>query len=108
MADQRISEYERFINQVAADTEVVKLVLTTLIAKLCPPGSTALVDDLEEIAKLSLRKGTSEHAESPLANRLNELKMSRTEDYFRDLRSVLRLVSPSPERFTKLMLICSA
>lgn len=99
MADHQISEYERFINQVAADTEVTKLVLTTLIAKLVPPGNTALVDELEAVVTLSLERAVSTTPETHLTNRLNQLKLSRTEDYFRALRTVLGVVaahSPSP------------
>jgi hypothetical protein len=93
--DTRITEYERFVNQVAADTEVVKLVLTALVAKLADASGTQIVDDLEEVAKIALEKGSSEAAQNPLSNRLLHLKKSRADDYFRDLRHLVERLAPS-------------
>jgi phage shock protein A len=96
--DEQISEYERFVNQVAADTEVVKVVLSAMIVKMALARGTEVVEDLEEVTKLALQKGATEAATTPLSNRLHQLKLSRTDDYFRDIRNVIRLASSGPSR----------
>lgn len=89
MSKEQIDEYERYINQVAADTEVVKIVLTAMIALLSAKRGTALVDDLELVTRQALELALPEAQDHPLTHRLHRLKLSRAEDYFRDLRTLV-------------------
>ena len=93
-ADQ-ITEYERYINQVAADTEVTKVVLTATLALLVQKLGTALVDDVEVISKQAMQQGVSAASADALSNRLHHLKMSRMDDYFRDLRALVDPTGPT-------------
>lgn len=92
------SEFERFVNQVAADTNTLKAVVSAFLAKMAlTRGSTELIDELEEIAKLSLQpRGPSDGDQ--LKERLHHLTVSRMDDYFRDLRGVIETVQAKSRR----------
>lgn len=86
---ETITEYERFINQVAADAHVTRAVLTSMLAKLAIVRGTELLDDVEQVARGALELGSPSAAANPMENRLHQLTLSRMDDYFRDLRAVV-------------------
>lgn len=98
MANVPISEYERFINQVAADAHVTKYVLSAMIAKMAHARGTELLDDLQEVTKLAIQQDASAAAANPLQNRLHHLTASRADDYFRDLRGIVRMLDEAAGR----------
>ncbi len=89
MPDPRISEYERFINTVAADTEVTKLVLSALLALLGQTRGTEMLDDLHEIARQAIEQNSPDESGGQLAKRLHELTLSQLDEYFRKLRRIV-------------------
>lgn len=86
---KNISEYQRYINTAAADTEVVKVVLSALIAKLAEGGRTQIIDDLHELTKIAVQRGATGQSDGQLAQRMHQLKLSGVEEYFRKLRAIV-------------------
>ena len=89
--DERISEYERFINTAAADTEVVKLVLSSFIAMIAQSRGAQIIDDLHEITKTAVLQNAPDEGDGQLAKRLHQLTLSQVEEYFRKLRAIVGL-----------------
>jgi hypothetical protein len=89
-----IKEYERFVNQVAADTEILKIVVSTLIVRIAQNRRAEIIEDLHEVAKLAIEQDPPKESDGQLAQRLHKLKIAQTEEYFRKLREIAALSRP--------------
>ena len=91
-----IGEYQRFINTVAADTEVVKLVLGGLLMILTQTHGAQIIDDLHAAVKRATQRNAPDEEGGQLAKRLHELTLSQVDEFFRRLHEGLgRLTPPS-------------
>jgi len=94
--DHTITEYQRFINTVAADTEVVKIVLTALLARLSQARGVETLDDLQSVTRLALERNAPDEAGGQLAKRLHILTLAQHDEYFRKLRAVVLAMADAP------------
>jgi hypothetical protein len=89
--DPRISAYERFVNTVAADTEVLKLVLRLFLANMAKARGTQIIDELQEMVGIALRQREPDPSDGQMVKRLHEVTRSQADEYFRLLRAVVGL-----------------